>query len=65
MHRPEANKQPQHSFAWQPRSAVAGKKMRAVLHNRIEADLYESNAQELPLMVLLLLGPSAGKMPVI
>ena len=65
MHRPEANKQPQHSFAWQPRSAVAGKKMRAVLHNRIEADLYDLSAPELLFMVLLLPGPSARKIPII
>ena len=39
--------------------------LRAAPHNRIEADVHDSNAPELPLMVLLLLGPSAGKMPLI
>ena len=39
--------------------------LRAVLLNRIEADVHDSNAPELPLMVLVLLGPSAGKMPLI
>ena len=34
-------------------------------HNRIEADVHDSNAPELPLMVLLLLGLSTGKMPLI